>query len=273
MLTRGVARQQAHTVPTLSSSPAPACAVRFRKVLYERQPFPDDHTDESFLSELVLNLNVRRRSYWVLVHGSVAVTQQLSVVAVTALVFAAVRSGGLTPSHLLRLDGTRARVASTPERALPSLTRSPAPQLRCCCWASACAACCVARVARCRRRARQPCSLQVSTSCRRCCRRSRAPCRATASPPWWSPHCWRTCTCMTTTLGETWLTLSRGASLSLLRSSQACCWQAAWTAHKRCLRSSAARCKRLWRGPSCGETSWEPRPRRRPLGAGPARGN
>lgn len=135
MLTRGVARQQAHTVPTLSSSPVPACAVRFRKVLYERQPFPDDHTDESFLSELVLNLNVRRRSYWVLVHGSVAVTQQLSVVAVTALVFAAVRSGGLTPSHLLRLDGTRARVASTPERALPStceshpLTRSAAALL------------------------------------------------------------------------------------------------------------------------------------------------
>ena len=44
---------------------APAEAPVFRKVLYERQPFPDDYTDANFLAELILNLNVRRRSFWV----------------------------------------------------------------------------------------------------------------------------------------------------------------------------------------------------------------
>ena len=47
------------------SRQAPAAAPLFRKVLYEHQPFPDDYTDANFLAELILNLNVRRRSFWV----------------------------------------------------------------------------------------------------------------------------------------------------------------------------------------------------------------
>lgn len=34
------------------------------QVLYRRQSLPDDHTDKSFLDELVLNFNVRKRTYW-----------------------------------------------------------------------------------------------------------------------------------------------------------------------------------------------------------------
>lgn len=34
------------------------------QVLYIRQPLPDNHTDETFLNELVLNHNVKKRTYW-----------------------------------------------------------------------------------------------------------------------------------------------------------------------------------------------------------------
>jgi Phosphatidylinositol N-acetylglucosaminyltransferase len=99
-------------------------------VLYQRQAFPDDYTDEHFLADLILNLNVRRRSFWVVrcktlslrrvhctsrsrltgappqvVWDSLAITQQLSVVTVTALVFYAVRVGHLAAGTLLAVNG------------------------------------------------------------------------------------------------------------------------------------------------------------------------
>jgi Phosphatidylinositol N-acetylglucosaminyltransferase len=112
---------------------SPASLQVFRKVLYQRQAFPDDYTDEHFLADLILNLNVRRRSFWVVrcntlarslarcvhctsrprltgalpqvVWDSLAITQQLSVVTVTALVFYAVRVGHLATGTLLAVNG------------------------------------------------------------------------------------------------------------------------------------------------------------------------
>jgi hypothetical protein len=116
----------AAAAPAASSEPAPlvplalpaALPLRRRKVLYEKQAVEDDHTDEHFLEELVLNLDVRPRSYWVVVRGSVGVTQQLSVTVGAALVFFFVNEGALSPDALLCLDG--ARSAACARACVPS---------------------------------------------------------------------------------------------------------------------------------------------------------
>jgi phosphatidylinositol glycan class C protein len=97
-----------------------ALPLRRRKVLYEKQAVEDDHTDEHFLEELVLNLDVRPRSYWVVVRGSVGVTQQLSVTVGAALVFFFVNEGALSPDALLCLDGAGSAASAC---ACPALSR------------------------------------------------------------------------------------------------------------------------------------------------------
>ena len=56
--------------------------VRWRKVLYARQPFADSHTGESFLEDLVVNAGVaQRRRYPAVVWAALALDQQLCTVA------------------------------------------------------------------------------------------------------------------------------------------------------------------------------------------------
>ena len=43
---------------------ADAPSGAWRKELYEPQPFPDNHTGDEFLAELLLNSRVSKRSYW-----------------------------------------------------------------------------------------------------------------------------------------------------------------------------------------------------------------
>jgi phosphatidylinositol glycan class C protein len=75
-------------------------------VLYERRPDEeDDATDAAFLEELVLNLDVRPRSYRQVARDSVAIAQQLSVTVATAAVFFFASEGELEPAALLSLDG------------------------------------------------------------------------------------------------------------------------------------------------------------------------
>lgn len=54
---------------------------RWRKVLYERQPFDDSYTGEGFLEELVVNATVPHRDYATVVWSTLVVDQQLSTVA------------------------------------------------------------------------------------------------------------------------------------------------------------------------------------------------
>jgi hypothetical protein len=90
-------------LPPLPPLPPPP-----RKVLYVRSAgVEDDATDERFLEELILNLNVRPRSYWVVVRASVPIAQQLSVAVGAALLFAVVAEGALQPDALLCIDGAR----------------------------------------------------------------------------------------------------------------------------------------------------------------------
>lgn len=61
---------------------APGPAVPWRKVLWERQPFPDNYVDQRFLEELRRNEGLRQYRYWAVVKEAGFVGQQLSCVAI-----------------------------------------------------------------------------------------------------------------------------------------------------------------------------------------------
>lgn len=61
---------------------APGPAVPWRKVLWERQPFPDNYVDQRFLEELRRNEGIRQYRYWAVVKEAGFVGQQLSCVAI-----------------------------------------------------------------------------------------------------------------------------------------------------------------------------------------------
>ncbi|PRP88314.1 hypothetical protein PROFUN_03423 [Planoprotostelium fungivorum] len=53
----------------------------WRKVLWQRQPYPDNHVDRTFLNQLVQNVNFTEISIAESFYGATAVTQQISLVA------------------------------------------------------------------------------------------------------------------------------------------------------------------------------------------------
>eukprot|EP00124_Ichthyophonus_hoferi_P005983 Ihof_evm1s1096 gene=Ihof_evmTU1s1096 len=61
--------------------------VPWRKVLYLTQPYPDNHTDTSFLAMLRMNPNTRRYNYWALVRESGAISQHISAIAIFGIIF------------------------------------------------------------------------------------------------------------------------------------------------------------------------------------------
>eukprot|EP01103_Thecamoeba_quadrilineata_P020522 TRINITY_DN885_c0_g1_i4.p1 TRINITY_DN885_c0_g1~~TRINITY_DN885_c0_g1_i4.p1 ORF type:complete len:228 (+),score=29.83 TRINITY_DN885_c0_g1_i4:45-728(+) len=66
----------------------PQTYVRWRKILYEKQPFEDNYVDkETFLIGLKMNANLRTYDFWTLVQESSSVSQQISIVAIFVLVF------------------------------------------------------------------------------------------------------------------------------------------------------------------------------------------
>ncbi|XP_072115078.1 phosphatidylinositol N-acetylglucosaminyltransferase subunit C [Mobula birostris] len=93
------------TVPEPASAGPAAPAVRCRrgrwkKVLYERQPFPDNYVDGSFLEELRKNIYVRQYQYWSVVLESSVVIQQLSSVCVFVVIWWYVDQTRLAPQQL-----------------------------------------------------------------------------------------------------------------------------------------------------------------------------
>ncbi|KAJ8388467.1 hypothetical protein AAFF_G00133430 [Aldrovandia affinis] len=83
------------------SGPDAPSAVPWRKVLYERQPFPDNYVDRRFLEELRHNVGVRRYRYWAVVREAGLVAQQLSCVAVFLTLWWYMYEGQLSPFTLL----------------------------------------------------------------------------------------------------------------------------------------------------------------------------
>ncbi|KAM4722886.1 phosphatidylinositol N-acetylglucosaminyltransferase subunit C [Rhinophrynus dorsalis] len=72
----------------------------WKKVLYERQPFPDNYVDESFLEELRKNIYVRQYRYWAVVFESGVVIQQLCSVCVFSVIWWYMDQDLLSPQKL-----------------------------------------------------------------------------------------------------------------------------------------------------------------------------
>uniref|UniRef100_A0A8C8RG13 Phosphatidylinositol glycan anchor biosynthesis class C n=1 Tax=Pelusios castaneus TaxID=367368 RepID=A0A8C8RG13_9SAUR len=73
---------------------------RWQKVLYERQPFPDNYVDHRFLEELRKNIYARKYQYWAVVFESGVVIQQLCSVCVFVVIWWYMDEGLLTPQWL-----------------------------------------------------------------------------------------------------------------------------------------------------------------------------
>ncbi|XP_049632534.1 phosphatidylinositol N-acetylglucosaminyltransferase subunit C [Suncus etruscus] len=74
--------------------------IRWQKVLYERQPFPDNYVDPRFLEELQKNIHVRKYQYWAVVFESSVVVQQLCSVCVFMVIWWYLDEGLLAPHWL-----------------------------------------------------------------------------------------------------------------------------------------------------------------------------
>jgi phosphatidylinositol glycan class C protein len=79
-------------------------ALPWRRILYERQGYPDNHTDDSFLERLVLNGRVVPRRFTRVALDATAVSQQLAVVALKASATASLLSGRLSARDALARD-------------------------------------------------------------------------------------------------------------------------------------------------------------------------
>lgn len=79
----------------------PGPAVPWRKVLWERQPFPDNYVDQRFLEELRRNEGIRQYRYGAVVKEAGFVGQQLSCVAVFITLWLYMEQGLLSPEMLL----------------------------------------------------------------------------------------------------------------------------------------------------------------------------
>ncbi|KAG8929769.1 hypothetical protein FRC03_009257 [Tulasnella sp. 419] len=77
---------------------------KWEKVLWKKQPFPDNYVPPSFLSSLKRNSNVRSYSYLPLVCVAFAVTQHLSTIFILISTFIRLRSGALDPRYLIWLS-------------------------------------------------------------------------------------------------------------------------------------------------------------------------
>ena len=76
----------------------------WRRILYERQRYPDNHTDDSFLERLVLNGRVVPRRFRRVALDATTVSLQLAVVALKASATASLLSGKLSARDVLACD-------------------------------------------------------------------------------------------------------------------------------------------------------------------------
>ncbi|XP_076008906.1 phosphatidylinositol N-acetylglucosaminyltransferase subunit C [Genypterus blacodes] len=85
----------------MGADSGPGPAVPWRKVLWERQPFPDNYVDQRFLEELRRNEGLRQYHYWPVVREAGFVGQQVSCVAIFITLWLYMEEGLLSPETLL----------------------------------------------------------------------------------------------------------------------------------------------------------------------------
>ncbi|GLT76608.1 hypothetical protein SLA2020_482600 [Shorea laevis] len=93
------------TIDGGSSSPT---GPRWRKVAYgAMQPgFDDNHTNETFLADMVMNANVVKRDLLKVMQDSISISQYLCIVALVVLVWTYTFRSTMNENSLLLLDGT-----------------------------------------------------------------------------------------------------------------------------------------------------------------------
>ncbi|KAK0402351.1 hypothetical protein QR680_016285 [Steinernema hermaphroditum] len=75
---------------------------KWRKILYTRQPYPDNYSGgDEFLKELKTNVNLVRYSFLEAFCGAAVLVSQINVIALYVLAFEFVSSGFLTPKTLV----------------------------------------------------------------------------------------------------------------------------------------------------------------------------
>jgi len=84
--------------------PKPRKTKPWKQILYEKQEFPDNYVDETFLSSLITNANVRRQPYWLIVRDTAVFTQRVALLAIYATLFFELFSGELSVAVLLTVD-------------------------------------------------------------------------------------------------------------------------------------------------------------------------
>ncbi|PRQ45840.1 putative phosphatidylinositol N-acetylglucosaminyltransferase [Rosa chinensis] len=94
-------------VSSMTESTSPA-KPKWKKVVYGgMQPgFDDNHTDESFLEDMVTNANVVKRDLLKVIQDSVSISQYLCIVALIGLVWIYTLRSTLNENSLLLLDVT-----------------------------------------------------------------------------------------------------------------------------------------------------------------------
>lgn len=77
---------------------------RWRKILWEKQPYSDSYVDDTFLISLVRNANLARYSYTDLCKNTVVITQHLSCVLIFLSVYRLIANCQLKSRTLLVFD-------------------------------------------------------------------------------------------------------------------------------------------------------------------------
>eukprot|EP00474_Spongospora_subterranea_P001691 CRZ02149.1 hypothetical protein [Spongospora subterranea] len=76
----------------------------WRRILYERQDYPDNFVDDTFLSLLITNANVQNPTFGSLVFDSLAITQEISIAGIFLSVFWTVLRRTFSADFLVALD-------------------------------------------------------------------------------------------------------------------------------------------------------------------------
>ena len=128
----GHATAAAKTATSFDGGGSPASARRpgWQKVLWMHQDYEDNYVDRSFLQNLITNCNVRPLQFWDVVRGTVAISQQLSVVVIFNLVFWHTLHQSLSADWVLCLDAALLLLGDPPPFFFQFKCGSPGVQCR-----------------------------------------------------------------------------------------------------------------------------------------------
>ncbi|KAG0655396.1 hypothetical protein C6P46_000993, partial [Rhodotorula mucilaginosa] len=100
-----VSDQPTPATETLGDSSSKTTTARppYRKVLFLRQPYPDNHVDASFLRDLKRNVNVHPANLPALLRQTLPITQHVASIFIFVVVFIRLSRASLSASALLTL--------------------------------------------------------------------------------------------------------------------------------------------------------------------------